>query len=68
MVDLATQVTPIPCAGPLEAHVREIRLIAEHRPRFNRRSTRPEKVAWLKITDERFPRLSVVRKLSRDGT
>lgn len=67
MVDLAQSVTPIPCATAIEAHVREIRLIAEHRPRFNRRSTRPEKVAWLKITDERFPRLSVVRKTKPDG-
>lgn len=67
MVDLATHVTPIPCATPLEAHVREIRLIAEHRPRFNRRSKNPEKVAWLKLTDEPFPRLSVVRTARLDA-
>lgn len=66
MVDLAARVTPIPCATALEAHVREIRLIAEHRPRFNRRSSRPEKIAWLKITDEKFPRLSVVREQRAD--
>lgn len=66
MVDLAHTVTPIPCATALEAHVREIRLIAEFRPRFNRRSARPEKAAWLKVTDERFPRLSVVRSRHDD--
>lgn len=66
MVDLAHTVTPIPCATALEAHVREIRLIAEFRPRFNRRSARPEKAAWLKVTDERFPRLSVVRSRRDD--
>lgn len=67
MVDLATRVTPIPCATPLEAHVREIRLIAEHRPRFNRRSKNPEKAAWLKLTDERYPRVSVARAMRLDA-
>lgn len=67
MVDLAAAVSPIPCATAIEAHVREIRLIAQHRPRFNRRSARPEKVAWLKITAEKFPRLSVVRERRSDG-
>lgn len=67
MVDLSHTVTPIPCATPLEAHVREIRLIAQHRPRFNKRSSRPEKVAWLKMTRERYPRLSVVRVNRDDG-
>lgn len=67
MVDLSRTVTPIPCSTALEAHVREIRMIVEHRPRFNKRSTRPEKLAWLKVTRERFPRLSVVRAPRRDG-
>src|SRR5690606_2468226 len=38
MVRLATSVTPVPCASGLEAEVRELRLIAEHKPRYNRRS------------------------------
>jgi DNA polymerase-3 subunit epsilon len=61
MVRLATSVTPIVCPTPLEAHVRELRLIAEHRPPYNRRSRIPERTAWLRLTDEVFPRLSVVR-------
>ncbi len=66
MVALATSVTPIVCATVLEAQVRELRLIAEHAPRFNRRSKYPRKVVWLKLTDEPFPRLSVVRETRDD--
>ena len=41
MVGLAESVTPIVCATPLEAAVRELRLIAERKPRYNRRSRFP---------------------------
>ncbi|HSF27235.1 MAG TPA: DEDD exonuclease domain-containing protein [Actinomycetes bacterium] len=67
MVALATRVRPIPCATPLEAEVRELRLIAAHKPRFNRRSRSPERAIWLKLTAEAFPRLSVVRAVRDDG-
>lgn len=66
MVRLATEVTPIVCATTLEAGVRELRLIAEHKPRYNRRSRHPERVWWLKLTDEAFPRLSIVRSVGAD--
>ena len=66
MVRLATEITPIVCATTLEAQVRELRLIAEHQPRYNRRSRRPDKVWWLKLTDEAFPRLSIVRSIGPD--
>jgi len=57
----------IVCAGPLEAAVLEVRLIHQHMPPFNRRSKTWRRYAYLKLTlDERFPRLSVVRK-ARDG-
>ena len=52
---------------PLEARVRELRLIAAHKPRYNRRSRHPEKVHWLKLTVEPWPRLSLVRKVAEDG-
>ena len=39
----------------------ELRLIAAHAPRYNRRSKFPERQHWIKITDEPFPRLSLVR-------
>ncbi len=61
MVSLATSVTPIVCATPLEAAIRELRLIAERKPRYNRRSRFPERTQWLKLTVEAAPRLSIVR-------
>jgi DNA polymerase III subunit epsilon len=57
----------LPCATELEAGVREVRLIQRHRPRYNRRGRNPERYAYLKLTRERFPRLSVVRKVLADG-
>ncbi len=63
MIALAESVTPIVCPTALEAQVRELRLIAEHCPPYNRRSRYPEKVTWLKLTDEAFPRLSLVRTI-----
>lgn len=66
MVGLAESIQPIVCQSPLEAQVRELRLIAAHRPRYNRRSTRPERAVWVKLTAEPFPRLSVVREVRDD--
>jgi DNA polymerase III subunit epsilon len=68
MVALAERVDPIPCAHALEAAVRELRLIAVHKPRYNRRSKYPERSVWLKLTAEAYPRLSIVRVLREDGT
>jgi DNA polymerase-3 subunit epsilon len=67
MVALATSVTPVVCLTALEARVRELRLIAEHNPPYNRRSRYPERVPWVKLTAETFPRLSVVRQVRPDG-
>ncbi|MFP5346025.1 MAG: DEDD exonuclease domain-containing protein [Actinomycetes bacterium] len=66
MVSVADAVTPVVCLTRLEAEVRELRLIAEHKPRYNRRSRHPERAPWLKLTAERFPRLSVVRQVRDD--
>jgi DNA polymerase-3 subunit epsilon len=66
MVSLAERVDAIECAHSLEAEVRELRLLGAHRPRFNRRSRNPMRAWWLTLTDEPFPRLSVVRE-PRDG-
>ncbi len=67
MVGLAERVDPIECAHALEAQVRELRLIAAHKPRYNRRSRFPERSVWLKLTREAFPRLSMVREVRADG-
>lgn len=66
MVRIADQLQHIECATELEAAVRELRLIAAHAPRYNRRSKRQHDLVWLKLTNEAFPRLSVVRKVSAD--
>ena len=49
------------CLTELEAAVTEVRLIHAHRPRYNRRSRPPKSTHWLRLTHERFPRLSIVR-------
>ena len=67
MVNLASRVEGIECATVLEAQVRELRLIGEHKPRFNRRSRFPERVHWVKLTVEPWPRLAVVRQVLDDG-
>jgi DNA polymerase-3 subunit epsilon len=68
MIGIAERVRPIVCATGLEAEVRELRLIAEHKPRYNRRSRFPERALWLKLTSgEPFPRLSLVRECRPDG-
>jgi DNA polymerase III subunit epsilon len=66
MVAIASSVTGIECATALEAEVRELRLIAEHKPRYNRRSRFPEKVHFVKLTREPWPRLSLVRRVLDD--
>ncbi|MEV8515577.1 DEDD exonuclease domain-containing protein [Dactylosporangium sp. NPDC051484] len=67
MLNAAERVEAIPCSHSLEAEVRELRLIAAHKPPYNRRSKFPERVLWLKLTAEAYPRLSLVRELQADG-
>lgn len=65
MVTLADRVDHVECAHPLEAGVRELRLLAAHAPPYNRRSRFPHRWWWLVLTDEPFPRLSAVRSPDR---
>ncbi len=51
----------------LEAEVTEIRLIHAYRPRYNRRSRPPKTSHFVKLTKEKYPRLSVVRTLRDDA-
>ncbi|MDV6012711.1 DEDD exonuclease domain-containing protein [Haloechinothrix sp. LS1_15] len=62
MVTLATSVAHVECATALEAEVREQRLLAAHRPSYNRRAKNPHRSWWIALTSESFPRLSVVRR------
>ncbi len=54
------------CTTELEAEVVELRLIGKHRPRYNRKSRPPRSQTWIKLTNERFPRLSMVRTVQND--
>lgn len=55
------------CPTPLEAAVLEVRLIHRLEPRFNRQAKTWRSYTYLKLTDEAFPRLSVVRAIRDDG-
>lgn len=61
MVALAERVVPLPCPTVVEARVREVRLIAELAPPYNKRSRHPERLTWLVLTDDAAPRPALVR-------
>ncbi|RNL86365.1 DEDD exonuclease domain-containing protein [Halostreptopolyspora alba] len=67
MIPLVEGVTAIACGTGVEAEVRELRLIAERKPPYNRHSRNPERSVWLRLTREAFPRLSIVRAVRDDG-
>jgi DNA polymerase-3 subunit epsilon len=66
MVALATRVEHVECAHALEAGVRELRMLSAHAPPYNRRSKFPQRWWWLVLSDEAFPRFSVVRTPRHD--
>lgn len=59
MITLVESIECIITPTALEAQIRELRLIHGASPRYNRRSRFPERAAWIKLTDENFPRLVV---------
>jgi DNA polymerase-3 subunit epsilon len=67
MIHIAERVDAVVCAHSLEAEIRELRLIAAHKPPYNRRSKFPERTTWLKLTVEPYPRLSMVARVKDDG-
>jgi DNA polymerase-3 subunit epsilon len=68
MVALATAVDHVECAHDMEAGVRELRLLAAHAPPYNRRSKFPKRWWWIVLTEEAFPRLSIVRNPKGDSS
>lgn len=66
MVALATRIDHVECAHPLEAGVRELRLLAAAAPPYNRRSKFPRRWWWITLSGEAFPRLTVVRSPRHD--
>jgi DNA polymerase-3 subunit epsilon len=67
MMRVLRSIDHVTCATELEAEITEVRLIHAHRPRFNRRSRPPKSSHWVRLTDERFPRLSLVRSIRTDA-
>lgn len=61
MIAIADHIDTIVCATVIEAQVRELRLISEKRPQYNRRSKAQEKATWAKIVEKPYPRFSTVR-------
>jgi len=66
MVTLASRVQHVECAHALEAGVRELRMLRAHAPPYNRRSKFPHRWWWVVLSDEAFPRFSVVRTPRHD--
>jgi DNA polymerase-3 subunit epsilon len=61
MIAIADHIDTIVCATVIEAQVRELRLISEKRPQYNRRSKAQEKATWAKLIAKPNPRFSLVR-------
>lgn len=61
MIAVADHIDTIVCATVIEAQVRELRLISEKRPQYNRRSKAQEKAMWAKLVQKPYPRFSTVR-------
>lgn len=61
MIGIAERIQTIVTPTVTEAEIREIRMIKNLKPRYNRRSKFPEKKVWIRLSDERFPRLVTTR-------
>ncbi len=55
------------CATEFEASILEIRLIHHCEPPFNVEANRWQSSVYVKLTNERFPRLCVIREAKDDG-
>lgn len=66
MLSLAVGVDAHVCPTELEANVLEIRLINQWRPHYNHKSVRPERTPWLRLSEERYPRIVVKRASHRE--
>jgi len=61
MIALTDRIDAISCATVIEAQVRELRLISEKRPPYNRRSKSQERATWARLVKGAVPRFSAVR-------
>jgi len=58
-VAITTTVSTVVCTTATEARVRELRLIAQHRPPANKVARNPEKIWWIYFNSDAVPRLIV---------
>ena len=61
MIAISDHIDTIVCATVIEAQVRELRLISEKSPPYNRRSKAQERATWAKVVDKPTPRFATVR-------
>ncbi|HEX7405931.1 MAG TPA: DEDD exonuclease domain-containing protein [Candidatus Nanopelagicaceae bacterium] len=61
MVALTDHIDVIVCATIIEAQVRELRMINEHKPHYNQRSRFQEKAIWIKRVHKPVIKFSLVR-------
>ncbi len=61
MIALTDHVDTIVCATILEAQVRELRMINEHKPHYNKRSRFQEKAIWLKLRHKPMVRFYAIQ-------
>lgn len=61
MIAISHHIDTIVCATVIEAQVRELRLISEKSPPYNRRSKAQEKATWAKVVNRPHPHFSTVR-------
>jgi DNA polymerase-3 subunit epsilon len=64
----AAAIDHVVCRDPLEAAIREIRLIRQWQPRFNRQGKSHKGYSYVRLTRERFPRIVVTRTAAHDGS
>jgi DNA polymerase-3 subunit epsilon len=67
MLRAAHSLDHVVCSSALEAGVLEARLLGRLAPRYNRHGTLWRSYRYVKLTNQRFPRLAVVRAPRRDG-
>lgn len=65
LIKRTQEITEIPCATEVEARVRELRLIIEHQPPYNRHEKRQNKTPWISVTREPYPRLAIVHRIPK---